>query len=128
MPRLITMRPCSRSGSHRAFCCDVAYSAKVRIGPKLPNCTTSALRGHTDATPSGAPRAHGGDLLDGDHRVHQGAALPAIGLGKADAHEPLRAHEFRDVERIARIVRALERLLFEMGEREAANRIGEGLL
>src|SRR5436305_815252 len=43
------MRPASRSGSQRAFCAGVAYSAKVRIGPKLPNCTTSALRGHTAA-------------------------------------------------------------------------------
>ena len=43
------MRPCSRSGSQRAFCCGEPYSAKVRIGPKLPNCTTSALRGHTAA-------------------------------------------------------------------------------
>ena len=44
------MRPCRRSGSQRAFCCAVPYSAKVRIGPKLPNCTTSALRGQTAAT------------------------------------------------------------------------------
>ena len=43
------MRPCSRSGSQRAFCCGEPYSAKVRIGPKLPNCTTSALRGQTAA-------------------------------------------------------------------------------
>src|SRR5262249_36278698 len=33
-----------------AFCCGVPYSAKVRIGPKLPNCTTSELRGQTAAT------------------------------------------------------------------------------
>src|SRR4029077_9553325 len=48
--------------------------------------------------------------------------------GKADTHETLRAHQFRDVERIARIVRALERILFEVRERETANRVGEGLL
>src|SRR5262249_6638853 len=45
-----------------------------------------------------------------------------------NAHQPLRAYQFRDVERIVRIMRALERVLFEMGEGEAANRIGEGLL
>ena len=44
------MRPASRSGSQRFFCASVPYSAKVRIGPKLPNCTTSALRGQTAAT------------------------------------------------------------------------------
>jgi len=54
--------------------------------------------------------------------------LAAIGLGKADAHETVRAHQFRDVERIARVVRALERILFEVRERETANRVGEGLL
>jgi hypothetical protein len=57
MPRLITMRPCRRSGSQRAFCGAVPYSAKVRIGPKLPNCTTSALRGQTAATCSMAMTA-----------------------------------------------------------------------
>jgi hypothetical protein len=50
MPRLITMRPASNSGSQRAFCAAVPYSAKVRMGPKFPNCTTSALRGQTAAT------------------------------------------------------------------------------
>src|SRR5262249_47630921 len=76
----------------------------------------------------GAARADGGDLLDGDDRVHERAALAAIGLGKANAHETVRAHQFRDVERIARVVRALERILFEVSERETANRVGEGLL
>src|ERR1700716_3672399 len=45
----MTARPAKRSGSHFAFWAGVAYSAKVRIGPKLPNCTTSALRGQTAA-------------------------------------------------------------------------------
>src|SRR5215831_889620 len=76
----------------------------------------------------GAARADGGDLLDGDDRVHERAALAAIGLGKADAHETVRAHQLRDVERIARVVRALERIFFEVRERETANRVGEGLL
>src|SRR5262249_58547875 len=76
----------------------------------------------------GAARADGGDLLNGDHRVHERAALAAIGLGKANAHETVRAHQFRDVERIARVVGALERILFEVRERETANRVGEGLL
>src|SRR5262249_7213167 len=76
----------------------------------------------------GAARTDGRDLLDGDHRVHQRAALPAVGFRKGDAHQPLRAYQFRDVERIARIMRALERVLFEMGEREAAHRICAGLL
>ena len=51
------MRPARRSGSQRAFWAAVPYSAKVRIGPKLPNCTTSALRGHTAATCSMAMMA-----------------------------------------------------------------------
>src|SRR5262249_37157971 len=45
-----------------------------------------------------------------------------------DAHEPLRTHQFRHVERVARIVGALERVLFQMGAREPVDRIGEGLL
>ena len=73
----------------------------------------------------GAARADRGDLLDGDHRVHQRAALAAVGLRDGDAHQPLRAHQLRDVEREARIVRALERIRCEMGEREAAHRVGE---
>src|SRR5262249_2509397 len=50
MPRLMTVRPASRSSSHFCFCAGLAYSAKVRIGPKLPNWSTSELRGHTAAT------------------------------------------------------------------------------
>ena len=111
------MWPASRSGSQRAFCAGVAYSAKVRIGPKLPNCTTSALRGHTER-----------DLLDGDHRVHQRAALAAIGFRQRDAHEALRGHQLRHVEREMRVVRALERILLQMRKREAAHRVREQLL
>src|SRR5262249_305086 len=76
----------------------------------------------------GAARADGGDLLDGDHRVHERAALAAVGFGQADAPETGGTHQFRDVERIARVVRALERIFFEVRERETANRVGEGLL
>src|SRR5439155_35443 len=53
---------------------------------------------------------------------------PAVGRGEGHAHQPLRAPELGDVERIARIGRAPGRVLGEMGEREAANRVGEGLL
>src|SRR6185369_554848 len=49
MPRLITMRPDSSAGSQRFFCASLPYSEKVRIGPKLPDCTTSAERGHMAA-------------------------------------------------------------------------------
>src|SRR5262249_46073704 len=76
----------------------------------------------------GAAGAHRGDLLDGDHRVHQRAALAPVGLGKADAHQPLRAHELRDIDRIARIVRPLKGSLLQGCERETANRVGKGLL
>src|SRR5256886_357901 len=106
------------------------FSAGMRQLSKCSSHHSSPLmkrEGRPMANP-GAARAYGGDLLDGDHRVRQRAALPAVGLGKGDAHQPLRAHEFGDVERIAWIVRAPERVLFEMGEREAANRVGEGLL
>ena len=44
------MRPARSSPSQRFFCASLPYSAKTRIGPKLPNCTTSALRGQTAAT------------------------------------------------------------------------------
>src|SRR5215510_6324051 len=57
MPRLITMSPASSRVSQRSFCAGVAYSAKARIGPKLPNCTTSAERGQAEATSSMAMTA-----------------------------------------------------------------------
>src|SRR5215470_14548143 len=50
MPRLITVRPAKRSARYLFFRAGEAYSANVRIGPKLPDCTTSALRGQTSAT------------------------------------------------------------------------------
>ena len=62
----------------------------------------------------GATRAHRGDLLDGDHRIHQGAALPAVALRQRDAHQALLGHELRHVIREARIVRAFERASGEM--------------
>src|SRR5215475_12490622 len=51
------MSPTRSRLSHRCFCAGVAYSAKVRIGPKLPNCTTSAERGQAAATSSMAMTA-----------------------------------------------------------------------
>ncbi len=71
----------------------------------------------------GAARADRCHLLDGDHGVHQRAALAAVRLRDGDAHQPLRAHQLGDVEGKARIVRALERAFFQMGQREAADRI-----
>ncbi len=50
MPRLTTALPASRPGKKRFFWSSVAYSANVRIGPKLPAWTVSALRGQTEAT------------------------------------------------------------------------------
>ena len=118
MPRLITMRPGEQVGQPAlSSAAGVPYSAKVRIGPKLPNCTTSALRGQTAR-----------DLLDGDHRVHQRAAQAAVGLRDGDAHQPLLAHQLGDVERKARIVRALERVLRQMRQRERRTDVGEQLL
>ena len=76
----------------------------------------------------GAARADGGDLLDRDHGVHQGAALPAV-LGRdRDAHQALPAHQLRHLERKARIVGAGERVLGEMRLREAAHRLGKEFL
>src|SRR5262249_38697218 len=67
-------------------------------------------------------------LLDGDDGVHERAALAAIGLANGDAHQPLLAHQLRHVERKARVVRALERILLQMVERKAPHRVGEELL
>jgi hypothetical protein len=50
MPNEIELRPARRSGRKRAFCSGVAYSANVRIGPKLPAWMTSADRGQAAAT------------------------------------------------------------------------------
>jgi hypothetical protein len=79
------------------------------MGPKLPDCTTSALR-------------------DGDDGVHQRAALAAIGFRNGDAHQALPAHALRHIERKARIVAALERIRRKLGQRELAHRLGEQLL
>ena len=76
----------------------------------------------------GAARANGGDLFDGDHGVHQRAALAAVLLRQRDAHKALFRHELRHVERKARIVGALERAIGELLAREAADLLGEQLL
>ncbi len=73
----------------------------------------------------GAARALGGDLLDGDHRVHQCAALSAVLLRQRDAHEALLGHELRHIEREAGIVGALERAACQMLAREAAHLLGK---
>ena len=73
----------------------------------------------------GAARAHGGDLLDGDHRIHQSAALPAVAFRQRDAHQALPGHELRHVVRKARFVGALERAGGEMLAREPAHGFGE---
>jgi hypothetical protein len=76
------------------------------MGPKLPNCTTSALRGH----------------------VHQRGALPAVALRQRDAHQSLLGDDCRGVERKAWIVGALERIPGEMLAREATHLFGKLLL
>ena len=93
------------------------YSAKVRIGPKLPNCTTSALRGHTAAICSMA--------ITASINV---PPCPPSSSGKRDAHEALLGHQPRHVEREARFVRALQRAFGELCPREAADLFGKQFL
>ena len=76
----------------------------------------------------GAARAYRRGLLDGDHRVHQRAALAAVGFGNGDAHQSLLAHQLGDVERESRFVGTLERVLLELRLREAVYGIRECLL
>src|SRR2546425_135355 len=45
MPTAITLSPDSSFFRNVCFCASEPYSASTRIGPKLPACTTSALRG-----------------------------------------------------------------------------------
>ena len=52
MPSAITLSPESSFFSNFCFCASEPYSASTRIGPKLPACTTSALRGQAAATAS----------------------------------------------------------------------------
>ena len=59
----------------------------------------------------GAARADRRDLLDRDHRIHQRAALAAVGLRDGDAHQALFAHLLRHREREARVVGAGQRVL-----------------
>ena len=111
------MLPASRSGSQRSFCSGVAYSTKVRIGPKLPAWTTSALRGQTEAICSMAITA-----------VEQRAALPAVFGIEGNAHQALLAHHLRDIARKMRIMRALERAGLQVRLGETAHLIRECLL
>ena len=97
------MRPARSSPSQRFFCaCGAVF------GEDADRAEIAELH-HV-----GAARAHRGDLLDGDHRIHQRAALPAVVLRQRDAHQALLGHELRHVVREARIVRALERAGGEM--------------
>jgi hypothetical protein len=109
MPRLITMRRPDIRSAISSSDNRVPYSAKVRIGR---SCRTAPRR-----------RCAGrrGGLLDGDHRVHQRAALAAVGLGMVMPISPA-AHQLGDVEREARLVRALERVLSQMRLRELRTR------
>ena len=50
MPSEMSFSPFSKPGNQRAFWVGLAYSTKVRMGPKLPACTMSALLGHARAT------------------------------------------------------------------------------
>ena len=77
----------------------------------------------------GAARADRGDLLDGDHRVHQRAALAAVGLGDGDAHQALRGSSAwpRRTGNRGSCAR-FERVLRQMRLREAAHGFGEQLL
>src|SRR5439155_4819164 len=54
----------------------------------------------------GAARAGRGNGLDRDHRVHQRAALAAVGFGVGDAEQALRCHQPGDVPGIAVRMRA----------------------
>ena len=45
MPSEMSFSPDSRPGRNRSFCSGVAYSASVRMAPKLPACTMSAAFG-----------------------------------------------------------------------------------
>src|SRR6266849_3034447 len=52
MPTLMTDSPASRRFRYFCFFSGVPYSARTRIGPKLPAWTTSPLLGHAEATVS----------------------------------------------------------------------------
>ncbi|MNR20484.1 hypothetical protein D3C85_1373250 [compost metagenome] len=57
MPTEMSPSPASSPVRYFRFCSGLPYSASTRMAPKLPACTTSALRGHTDATVSMAMTA-----------------------------------------------------------------------
>ena len=87
------------------------------MAPKLPAWITSALRGHTAA-----------DLLDGDDRVHQRAALAAGRLGHGDAEQALLGHQPRHVVGVVVAVGAFERGVRQVTLGEAAHRVAKLLL
>ena len=76
----------------------------------------------------GAARADRGHLLDRNDSIHQRAADAAIRLRDGDAHEALFGHHLGDLERVARRMRALERIFLQMRQRKAPHRIGKQLL
>ena len=98
MPRLITMRPDEKIAEPALL-----LRRRAVFGKGADRAEIAELH-HV-----GAARALRGDLLDGDHRIHQRAALSAVLLRQRDAHEALLGHQLRHVEREARLVRALER-------------------
>jgi len=104
----MTMRPANSSPSQRFFCASLPYSAKT------PRTKIAELH-HV-----GSARAYRGDLLDGDHHVHQGAALPAVVLRQRNAHQALLRHQLRNVIGKAWIMGALERTRRKVVLREAA--------
>src|SRR5437588_5789060 len=75
-----------------------------------------------------AARADARHGLDGEHRIEERAALPAVRLGDGDAEQRLLRHEARDVPRIARRMGALARPGGEMFLGEAAHRAAKLLL
>jgi len=76
----------------------------------------------------GAARTDTCDGLDRQHRVHQCAALSAIGLGDGNAEKSLIGHQLCNVPRIAGRAGAGERALGQMAAGEAGDRVTEGAL
>jgi len=75
-----------------------------------------------------AARTGFGHRFNRQNRIHQRAALPAIGLGKSNAHQALFGHQLRHVPRVLGLVRAGECAGFQMLLRKAADGIAELLL